>query len=118
MMLEEILKGIVSGVEGGLSALIMGLDGLTVAQYQAVGETGIETIAVEYCSVLKHLIQLSRNMDQGIFKQISVVTSKYQLLCSMVSPEYFLLLLMSEEGNFGKGKYLMKLAGRKIKKEL
>ena len=118
MNLEEILKEMVQAVEGGLGAMIMGLDGLAVAQHLAGEIPDFEGISIECCGFVKKLIQLANSMAQSIFNQFAFITSKYQILCYMVSSDYFVIFVITREGNFGKGRYLTKLAARKIKKEI
>jgi len=39
-------------------------------------------------------------------------------LMRLVSPEYFLVLAMKPEGNYGKGRYVLRITAPKVKAEL
>jgi hypothetical protein len=47
-----------------------------------------------------------------------VSSEKVVTLMRLVSPEYFLVLAMKPEGNYGKGRYILRITAPKVKAEL
>ena len=54
----------------------------------------------------------------GMIQQISVVSDESVAILSRVTAEYYLLLLLSREGNFGRGRFELRKAGLALEKEL
>jgi hypothetical protein len=53
-----------------------------------------------------------------MIQQISVVSDESVAILSRVTAEYYLLLLLSREGNFGRGRFELRKAGLALEKEL
>jgi hypothetical protein len=46
----------------------------------------------------------------GGLEELSVKAQRLVLVCRMLSPQYFVAIAMAPEGNFGKARYLARLA--------
>ena len=51
MSFLDVLKELVDGVDGGVAATLMGMDGIAVEQYIKAGGCDVETVGVEYGKV-------------------------------------------------------------------
>ena len=55
-------------------------------------------------------ISEAHNMQVGSLEELSVKAQRLLLVCRMISPQYFIAIVMAPEGNFGKARYLARLA--------
>lgn len=118
-MFAEILKKVVDNVEGGLGAVIMGLDGIPVEIYTRQPErVDINTVAMEFSFILSQVRRAADSLKIGGFEELTVKAERLLLVTRMVTPQYFLAIAMAPDGNFGKCRYLMRLAAPKLVENL
>ncbi|MBE7452284.1 MAG: roadblock/LC7 domain-containing protein [Kofleriaceae bacterium] len=110
-MFAETLKKVCDNVDGGLGAIIMGLDGIAVETYvRQADRVDINTVAMEFSFILSQVRKASESLDVGTFEELTVKAERLVLCARMLSPQYFLAVALAPEGNFGKCRYLMRLA--------
>ena len=107
----ETLKNVVDNVEGGIAAVIMGLDGISVDTYIKLPErVDVNTVAMEFSFILSQVRKAGESLSVGNLEELSVKAQRLLLVCRMISPQYFVAIVMAPEGNFGKARYLARLA--------
>lgn len=110
-MFAETLKKVVDNVEGGIAAVIMGLDGIAVDTYIKLADrVDVNTVAMEFSFILGQVRKAGESLAVGNLEELSVRAQRLLLVCRMISPQYFLGIVMAPEGNFGKARYLARLA--------
>jgi predicted regulator of Ras-like GTPase activity (Roadblock/LC7/MglB family) len=110
-LFAETLKKVVDNVEGGLGAIIMGLDGIPVDTYQRNPErVDITTVAMEFSFILGQAVKASDTLKLGPLDEFSLRADRLVLVTRMLTQQYFIAVAMAPEGNFGKCRYLMRLA--------
>ena len=110
-MFAETLKKVVDNVEGGIAAVIMGLDGISVDTYIKLADrVDVNTVAMEFSFILSQVRKAGESLAVGSLEELSVKAQRLLLVCRMISPQYFLGIVMAPEGNFGKARYLARLA--------
>jgi predicted regulator of Ras-like GTPase activity (Roadblock/LC7/MglB family) len=114
------LEAVVSQVEGAVACSVMGFDGIAVETHQKEGAGDLElaTAWVEYANVLAQLRSAAEALKTGAVQEVSINSDKVLTLMRLVSPEYFLVLAIKPEGNFGKARYALRLTAPKVKAEL
>jgi predicted regulator of Ras-like GTPase activity (Roadblock/LC7/MglB family) len=114
------LQGVVDQVEGALACSVMGFDGISVETHQKESfEDGeLQNIWVEYANVLTQVKNAAELLRTGDVAEVSINTEKLITLMRMVSPEYFLVLALRPDGNYGKARYVMRIAAPKVRAEL
>ncbi|MFZ5468527.1 MAG: roadblock/LC7 domain-containing protein [Myxococcota bacterium] len=114
------LEAAVSQVEGALACTIMGFDGIAVETHQLdeSAELDLSSVWVEYANVLSQVKNAAELLKTGAVSELSINSEKVITLMRMVSPEYFLVLALRPEGNYGKGRYVLRLTAPKVKAEL
>jgi predicted regulator of Ras-like GTPase activity (Roadblock/LC7/MglB family) len=119
MDFKEILKDIVKRVDGGMAAVLMGYDGISIDEYSIEGAgIDIQQIGVEYSSILKELKRTSEALEGGDVAEVCVTTGKGIAVAGSLSADYFLMVYLAPDGNLGKARYLMKMAVPKLKEQL
>lgn len=118
MSFLEILKEMVDGVEGGVAATVMGMDGISVQQYTGAREYDVETVGVEYGKVIDEIKNASALLNLGEVEEVMVATAGKDVLLRMLTPEYYIAFVISHEANAGKARYLLRKAAVRARKEL
>jgi predicted regulator of Ras-like GTPase activity (Roadblock/LC7/MglB family) len=117
MSFSDILKEVVNGTEGALGALIVGLDGIPVEEYSLNGDLDIQSMTVEYSALLKEIEKGSQAARLGSTKEVTVIADKAMIMLRRLNDEYFFVLIISPGGNFGKGRFLLRMSVPKLLKE-
>ena len=118
-MFAETLKKVVDNVEGGIAAVVMGLDGISVDTYIKLADrVDVNTVAMEFSFILSQVRKAGESLAVGNLEELSVKAQRLLLVCRMISQQYFIAIVMAPEGNFGKARYLMRLAGPKLVAQL
>jgi predicted regulator of Ras-like GTPase activity (Roadblock/LC7/MglB family) len=117
MSFSDILKEVVHGTEGALGALIVGLDGIPVEEYSLNGDLDIQSMTVEYSALLKEIEKGSQAARLGSTKEVTVIADKAMIMLRRLNDEYFFVLIIRPEGNFGKGRFLLRMSVPKLLKE-
>ena len=111
MGFKAILKSIVEESCGGLGSVIMGYDGISIDEYlcDAAG-LDVQTMTVEYASVLKEIRRAVGVLNTGDLEEVSIISEQCSVIVRGINEDFFVALIMSADGNFGKGRYLLKRA--------
>jgi predicted regulator of Ras-like GTPase activity (Roadblock/LC7/MglB family) len=110
-LFAETLKKIVDNVDGGIAAVIMGLDGIPVETYvRQADRVDVTTVAMEFSFILTQVRKAGESLAVGGLEEMAVKAQRLMLVCRMVSPQYFVAVVLAPEGNFGKARYLCRLA--------
>jgi predicted regulator of Ras-like GTPase activity (Roadblock/LC7/MglB family) len=117
MAFSDILKEVVNGTDGALGALVVGLDGIPVDEYTVSSEVDLQSMTVEYSSLLKEIEKGSQAAQMGSTKEVTVIADKAMIMLRRLNEEYFFILIIKPEGNFGKGRFLLRMSVPKLLKE-
>jgi predicted regulator of Ras-like GTPase activity (Roadblock/LC7/MglB family) len=110
-MFSETLKKVVDNVEGGIAAVVMGLDGIPVASYARTQDrVDVQTVGMEFSFILTQVRKAGDSLMVGGLEELSVKAQRLMLVCRMISPQYFVAIAMAPEGNYGKCRYLARMA--------
>ncbi len=115
---REILKGLVEGVDGGMAATLMGIDGISVEQYMKAGGYDVETVGVEYGKVIDEIRKASSLLDLGNVEEVMVATVSSDLLLRMATQDYYIAFVVGHGSNVGKARYLLRKAAEAASCEL
>jgi predicted regulator of Ras-like GTPase activity (Roadblock/LC7/MglB family) len=116
---NEQLKKIVDRIDGGVGGLIMGLDGIAVASYLADNsKMDITTLGMEFSFILTQAKKASDILKLGGMEEFAIRAESLVLVIRMLSADYFLAVVLRSDGNFGKCRYLMRVAQPRISAEL
>jgi predicted regulator of Ras-like GTPase activity (Roadblock/LC7/MglB family) len=50
------------------------------------------------------------SLQVGALEELAVRAQRLVLVCRMIAPTYFVAVVLSPEGNFGKARYLARMA--------
>jgi predicted regulator of Ras-like GTPase activity (Roadblock/LC7/MglB family) len=118
-MFKEPLQKIVDNVDGGIAGLVMGFDGIAVESYTRQGhKIDINTVGMEFSFILTQVRKAAEILDVGGVNEIAIRAEKLTIVIRLLSPEYFVALALTPEGNFGKGRFMMRLVAPRLQAEL
>jgi predicted regulator of Ras-like GTPase activity (Roadblock/LC7/MglB family) len=117
MPFSNILKEVVNGTDGALGALIVGLDGIPVEEYSVSSDMDIQSMTVEYSSLLKEIEKGSQAAQMGSTKEVTVLAENAMIMLRRLNDEYFFVLILKPDGNFGKGRFLLRMSVPALLKE-
>lgn len=119
MIFEEVVEKSVEQVHGAMAAVIMGKDGISLSQHLKEGVAlDMETLGVEYANLLGEISRASQTIGSGEVKEVCLVTDQYLIIIRSINPEYFIALILTPEGNLGKGRFLLRINAPKVAAEL
>jgi predicted regulator of Ras-like GTPase activity (Roadblock/LC7/MglB family) len=120
MSFRTHLESVVNQVDGALACSVMGFDGISVDTFQREEAADLELGGawVEYANLLSQLRQAAETLKTGTVTEVSVNSDKVLTLMRLVSPEYFLVLALRADGNYGKGRYILRVTAPQIRAEL
>jgi predicted regulator of Ras-like GTPase activity (Roadblock/LC7/MglB family) len=113
------LKKVVDNVDGGIAAIVMGLDGIAVETYlKHDARIDLNTVAMEFSFIISQVRKAGDSLQIGALEELSIKAQRLTLVCRMLSPQYFVAIAMAPEGNFGKCRYLVRLATPQLAAQL
>ncbi|MEZ4372454.1 MAG: hypothetical protein R3B07_16625 [Polyangiaceae bacterium] len=118
-MFREALEGVVEGTDGGLAGVLMDFEGIALETY-VKPEAGmdIEAIGAEVSVVVKAIQRATEMLDAGDTKEVSFKSERMVTLIRVVNEMYFLALTMKPDGNFGKGRFMLRTTAPRLLSEL
>ncbi|HEY3449213.1 MAG TPA: hypothetical protein VGK67_22845 [Myxococcales bacterium] len=113
--LEQVLKQ----VEGAVACSVMGFDGYAV-ETQTSKDPGVdfEAMLVEYGTVLTNIRETAEGLKAGSVSEVVINTDKLITIARLLTPQYYLVLALTPEGNYGKGRYALRIVAPKVTAEL
>ena len=118
-MFKQELKRVVDNVDGGIAAVVMGLDGIPVETYvRAHDKVDINTVAMEFSFILTQARKAADSLQVGACEELTIKAQRLILCLRMLSPQYFVAAAVAPEGNFGKARYMLRLAGPSLTAQL
>lgn len=111
--MKEHLQKLVDGVDGAKAALLMDFDGIEIANYVR-GDFDIQTLGIEFSQLMNNVRRQATILEVGDLEEMVVRTQKLLLLFRVVNKDSFLILACTETVNFGKARFLMRLAAPKL----
>jgi predicted regulator of Ras-like GTPase activity (Roadblock/LC7/MglB family) len=120
MIFADLLKQIVTKVDGAIGALIMGLDGIAIEQQIVDAErhdNRLSMIAAAYATLLRNSMRTSSDVGVGPLQEMSVISGNMMLVIKLINPEYFLLVALEHNGNIGRARFELRKAQLLLEEE-
>lgn len=126
MGFREKLEHICHQVNGSLAASVMGYDGIAVDSYEvdpgsvkgASPDVNINSAMVEYSSIFGQIRTAAANLQAGDAAEFSILTQKVAAVGRAVSPDYFVVIALTPDGNIGKARYALRIGAGQLAAEL
>lgn len=117
MSFLELLKDTVDKVDGAVSAMIIGTDGISVQEYAPEKLVDLTGLSAEASQMIKDVNLAADNLGLGEAREFSIISDQCGILMRKINTEYYIALVIRPEGNYGKGRYILKTAVPKLEGE-
>jgi predicted regulator of Ras-like GTPase activity (Roadblock/LC7/MglB family) len=119
MSFREHLQQVVQNVDGAIACALMGVDGIEVDSHleEEVG-LDVRTLLVEYSSLFQAARDAAAAHEAGGVTELSVQSEQLLVVARLVSPEYFMAVVLKPGGNFGKARFMLRVTAPKLLAEL
>jgi predicted regulator of Ras-like GTPase activity (Roadblock/LC7/MglB family) len=114
---KRVLTAIRDRVEGTLAISLIGLDGIAVETLNE-GRVPLDVLGAEFGGFIKSIRLSNTELNTGEVRQFALVTEKYVTFLSEVTPEYYILLVMRPDGNYGRARFELTKAKELLRDEL
>jgi predicted regulator of Ras-like GTPase activity (Roadblock/LC7/MglB family) len=117
MSFLEVLKETVGKVDGAVSAMIICSDGISVQEYAVEKLIDLTGLSAEASSMIRDINLASDNLKLGEAKEFSIISDRCGIIMRRIKREYYLALVIKPEGNYGKGRFVLKTVIPRIEGE-
>lgn len=117
MFLEQ-LSGIANRIEGSLALSLVAKDGIPVESVSSDPTLDLEVLAAELIAQVRSITENHRELEVGEVQQMSVSTDRLTLMVSAVAKDYYLLLVLGLDGNYGRARFELRRARLALENEL
>jgi predicted regulator of Ras-like GTPase activity (Roadblock/LC7/MglB family) len=117
MFLDELSR-ISNRIEGAVALSLVARDGIPVESVSSDPDLDLEVLAAELVAQARSISDNHRELDVGEVQQLSVMTDRLTLMVSSVAADYYLLLVLGPEGNYGKARFELRRARLLLEKDL
>ncbi len=117
MSFLELLKETVEKVDGAVSAMIIGTDGMSVQEYTREKLVDLTGLSAEASAMIKDISLAADNLGLGEAREFSIVSDRCGIIMRKINTDYYLALVIKPDGNYGKGRFILKTAIPKIEGE-
>ncbi|WP_242395091.1 roadblock/LC7 domain-containing protein [Anaeromyxobacter oryzisoli] len=119
MGFREHLQEVCRSCDGAVACTLMGVDGIEVDSHvEGGGTVDVKSLLVEYSSLFRTAREAAEAHQAGGIDELSISTERLVTVARLVTPEYFMALALTPEGNFGKARYLLRVTAPKLRSEL
>jgi predicted regulator of Ras-like GTPase activity (Roadblock/LC7/MglB family) len=119
MSLKETLNSIIDSVDGAMAAIIFAGDGVSIDEIVAErADLDTQLLAVEYATILKEIRRAVDVIRMGTLEELSLTTTGSCCIVRVLNDEIYTALILSGDGNIGKGRYVLKVKSFEIQREL
>lgn len=119
MGFREHLQDVCRSCDGAVACTLMGVDGIEVDTHVADGSViDVKNLLVEYSSLFRTAREAAEAHEAGGIAELSISTERLVTVARLVTPEYFMAVALTPEGNFGKARYLLRVTAPKLRSEL
>ena len=119
---RENIKKLVERLDGGVAAVLMGFDGISVDSYAKSGYDGalpdIQTLAMEFAHLIAQARRTLQSLDAGPLEEFTLRAESLTLVVRVLTQEYFLACAVLPSGSVGKARYLMRMTAPTLSADL
>ena len=120
MAFVETLQNLVEQVPGAEAAMLMGYDGIPLAEVKKRDDLpmDLQSVAVEYSGLIREMKKNAASLGTEGLEEVDIKTGTWAVVLRVINEEFFALLLLSSSGYLGKGRYLLRTACSQVRSEL
>jgi predicted regulator of Ras-like GTPase activity (Roadblock/LC7/MglB family) len=109
-MFLDRLNQISDRIDGTVALSLVDKDGIPVESVSSDPDVDLELLAAELVAQMRAITNNHLELEAGVVRQLSVSTESVTLVVSSVTSDYYLLLVLAENGNYGRARFELKRA--------
>ena len=113
----EVLKDTVDKVDGAVSAMIIASDGISVQEYTQEKLVDLTGLSAEASAMIRDIGLAADNLGLGEAREFSIISDRCGIIMRKINSDYYLALVIKPEGNYGKGRFILKTAVPRLEGE-
>ena len=113
----EVLKDTVGRVDGAVSAMIIASDGIPVQEYISEKLIDLTGLGAEASAMIRDIGLAAENLGLGEAREFSIISDTCGIIMRKINSDYYMALVIKPDGNYGKGRYILKAAIPKVEAE-
>ncbi|MFL6237283.1 MAG: roadblock/LC7 domain-containing protein [Thermoanaerobaculia bacterium] len=117
MFLDQLSR-ISNRIDGAVALSLVAKDGIPVESFSSDPDLDLDVLAAELVAQARSISDNHRELDVGEVQQLSVMTDRLTLMVSSVAADYYLLLVLGPEGNYGKARFELRRARLLLEEDL
>ena len=117
MSFSEVLKESVEKVDGAVSAMIVGIDGMTVEEYALEKLINLDDLSAEASQMMKDITSAAEGLGLGETREFSIISDLCGIIMRKINDEYYISMIIKPGGNYGKGRFVLRTTVSRIKDE-
>ena len=118
-MFKEALEAILERTDGSIGALIMGTDGIAVEKVLSAEaqDANLDVAAAEFTSLIRNAQRTGNVTGLGNLRELVVQLESAVVIMRLLSRDYFVILALQSDGNFGRGRFELRKAELQLARE-
>ena len=118
-MFKEALEAILERTDGSIGALIMGTDGIAVEKVLSAEaqDANLDVAADEFTSLIRNAQRTGNVTGLGNLRELVVQLDNAVFVMRLFSRDYFVVLALKPDGNFGRGRFELRKAELQLARE-
>lgn len=117
MSFSEVLKDTVDRVDGAVSAMIIASDGISVEEYAQEKLVDMTGLSAEASAMIRDIGLAAENLGLGEAREFSIISDRCGIIMRKINSDYYLALVIKPDGNYGKGRFILKTAVPRLEGE-
>jgi predicted regulator of Ras-like GTPase activity (Roadblock/LC7/MglB family) len=113
----EVLRETVDRVDGAVSAMIIASDGIAVQEYVSERLIDLTGLGAEASAMIRDIGYAAENLGLGDAREFSIISDTCGIIMRKINSDYYMALVIKPDGNYGKGRYILKAAVPKVESE-
>jgi predicted regulator of Ras-like GTPase activity (Roadblock/LC7/MglB family) len=115
---QDTLRRVAERVEGTRAVSLVGVDGIAIDSYVSAEGLPMDSLAAETGALVKAAQSARALTEHGPVEQVTLSSDRAATVLHRVTEEYYLILLLARDGNFGRGRFELRKAAAALEKEL
>jgi len=97
--------------------MIIASDGIQVEEYVQEKLIDLTGLGAEASAMIRDITLAAENLRLGEAREFSIISDTCGIIMRKINDEYYLALVIKPEGNYGKGRYVLKTTVPRIENE-
>ncbi|RKZ00680.1 MAG: hypothetical protein DRQ10_03695 [Candidatus Hydrothermota bacterium] len=120
MSIKELLRTIVENVDGAVAAGIIGMDGISLGDYNTIENFDTTAADAEFAHMIRHARKALKFMSSvpDDVEEIILSTDQAVIITRVINKDFYTSIALRADGNIGMARLLQKKLAEIVNKKL